>query len=161
MHNFWPKHPFFLYFRNHLENGEGNKGDVESKCTRVTIHASKKVAKAEVNLKWPWTIDSFDYIFIYSDDLVYLIPIFSLFFINVFTGSMIFLYLLEPPSRILRAWNLMGTWVRNGLWFFLLFGKNYYFIQRLSFLISILFGNVFQTLGVMGLLPLLYAKLRC
>ena len=152
---------FFLYFRDHLETGQGNKGDVEIKCARVTKHASKKVAKAEVNLNWLWTIDSFDYIFIPSDDLAYLIPIFSLFYTNAFTGSMVFLYLVAPASRVLRAWNLMGTWVRNGLWFFLLFWKNYYFIQKLSFLISIIFENVFQTSGVMGLITLLYAKLPC
>ena len=29
---------------------EKHKGDVESICARVTKHASKKVAKAEVNL---------------------------------------------------------------------------------------------------------------
>ena len=51
------KTSFFLYFRDHPKNGEGNKGDVESICTRVTKHASKYVVKAEVNLNWLWTID--------------------------------------------------------------------------------------------------------
>ena len=41
---------FFLKFRDHPKNDEGNKGDVESICARVTKHASKYVAKAEVNL---------------------------------------------------------------------------------------------------------------
>ena len=44
------KTSFFLYFRDRPKNGEGNKGDVESICARVTKHASKYVAKAEVNL---------------------------------------------------------------------------------------------------------------
>ena len=37
----------FLYFRDRPKNGEGNVGSI---CTKVTKHASKKVAKAEVNL---------------------------------------------------------------------------------------------------------------
>ena len=41
---------FFVYFRDRPENGEGDKGDVESTCSKVTKHASKKVAKAEANL---------------------------------------------------------------------------------------------------------------
>ena len=44
------KTSFFLYFSNRSKNGEGNKGDVESIYARVTKHASKCVAKAEVNL---------------------------------------------------------------------------------------------------------------
>ena len=41
---------FFLYLRDRLKNREGNKGDLESTCARVIKHASKYVAKAEVNL---------------------------------------------------------------------------------------------------------------
>ena len=44
------KPSFFLYFRDRPENGEGNKGDVESIRARVTKHASKYVVKAKVNL---------------------------------------------------------------------------------------------------------------
>ena len=49
---------------------ERNKGDVESMCAKVTKHASKKVAKAEVNLNyWLWTIElimgCFDCVFLY------------------------------------------------------------------------------------------------
>ena len=54
----------------------------------------------------------------------------------------------------------MGISVRNWLRFFLLFGKEYYFIEKLSFLINNLFGNVFQTSGVKSLITLLYAKLQ-
>ena len=53
---------------------EANKGDVESMCVKVTKHASKKVAKAEVNLNyWLWTVelimDCFDCVFIPISDL--------------------------------------------------------------------------------------------
>ena len=53
---------------------ERNKGDVENMCAKVTKHASKKVAKAEVNLNyWPWTIElimnCFDCVFISTSDL--------------------------------------------------------------------------------------------
>ena len=77
MQNFLPKHPFF--FRARPEDGEGkkrNKGDFESMCAKVTTHASKKVAKAEVNLNyWLWTIelimDCFDCVFISTGDLAW------------------------------------------------------------------------------------------
>ena len=54
----------------------------------------------------------------------------------------------------------MGISVRNWLRFFLLFGKEYCFIEKLSFLINNLFGNVFQTSGVKSFTTLLYAKLQ-
>ena len=41
---------FFLYSRDRPQNGERNKGDGESIRARVTKHASKYVAKAEINL---------------------------------------------------------------------------------------------------------------
>ena len=44
------KTSFFVYFRDRHENGEENKGGVESICAKVTKHASKKVVKAEANL---------------------------------------------------------------------------------------------------------------
>ena len=51
MQNFLPKHPFL--FRDLPENGKGkNKGDVESMCVKGTKQASKKVAKADVNLNY-------------------------------------------------------------------------------------------------------------
>ena len=40
----------FLYFRDRLKSGEESKGDVESVSARVTKHAPKNVAKADVNL---------------------------------------------------------------------------------------------------------------
>ena len=69
--------------------------------------------------------------------------IFRLLDTNVLTGFMIFLFLAAPVPRVRRAWNLMGTSVRNGLRFFLLLWKKYYFILKLSFLINNLFGNDF------------------
>ena len=52
---------------------ETNKGDVESMFAKVTKHASKKVAKAEVSLNWLWTseliMDYFDCVFISTNDL--------------------------------------------------------------------------------------------
>ena len=38
---FLTKTSFFLYFRGRLQNGEGNKGNVECICARVTIDTSK------------------------------------------------------------------------------------------------------------------------
>ena len=52
--NYLQKTSFFLYFRRRPKNG---KGDVETICARVTKPASKKVAKAEVDLNSLWTID--------------------------------------------------------------------------------------------------------
>ena len=79
------------------------------------------------------------------------------------TSLMISLFLTAPVPRALvqRAWNVMGPSMRNGLRFILLFGRKYYFIQKLSFLIINLFGYVFQTSRVIGLITWLYAKLQC
>ena len=65
---------------------ETNKGDIESICARVTKSASKKVANADVDLNWLWTIDYglfWPYIYIHEQ--------FSLFDTNtnVLTGFMI------------------------------------------------------------------------
>ena len=50
-----------------------NKRNVESICAKVTKHGSEKVAKAEANLNWLWTIelimDCFDCIFTPTNDL--------------------------------------------------------------------------------------------
>ena len=70
---------------------------------------------------------------------------FSQFDANFLTGFMISLFLAAPALRVRRASNLMGTSVRDGLRFFLLLGKKYYFIEKLTFLIDNLFRNVFQT----------------
>ena len=86
-----------------------------------------------------------------TDDLSYLIPIFS--------GFMISLLLAAPAPRVRRARNLIGTLVRNGLRFFLLLFQ-YFFIQKLGFIFNNLSGNVFQTSGVIALITLLYKKFR-
>ena len=106
-------------------------------CARVTKHASKNVAKAEFNLNWLWTID-------YGlQQLTYIYVQFSLFDTSVLIAFMISLFLATRPPRVQRAWNLMGTSVRNGLMFFLLFAKKYCFMLKLSYLINELFRNVF------------------
>ena len=68
------KTSFFLYFRNRPKNGEGNKLRRRRKyMSKSNKHASKKVAKAEANLNWLWTIelimDCFDCTFISTNDL--------------------------------------------------------------------------------------------
>ena len=119
------------------------------------------VAKAEVNLNWLWTIgliiDSFGCVFISAKDLAQ--PIWCQYqcshcFHDFSTAT--------PAPRVRRAWNLMGTSVRNGRRFFLLFGKKNYFIEKLYiFLLITFFGNVFQSSRIIGLIMLLYVKLRC
>ena len=88
-------------------------------------------------------MDCFDFIFISTEDLAYFISIFSLV-------SWFVLFLAAPAQA-----------VQNGQKFSTLFGKKYYFIQKLKFLYyNNLFGNLFQTAGVTGLIRLLHAKLR-
>ena len=101
-----------------------SKRDVESISVRAAKHASKKVAKAEVNLiadsELTITIDhGFFLLYIIStEDLVYFISIFLLV-------SWFVLFLAALSLRVRRGWNLMGTSVRNGEKFFILFGKKY------------------------------------
>ena len=74
---------------------ETNKGDVESICARVTKPASKKVANAEVDLNWLWTIDyGLFWLYIYIDKQ------FSLFDTNtyVLTGFTISLLQYLPQE---------------------------------------------------------------
>ena len=75
----------------------------------------------------------------------------SLFNTNALTGFMISLFLAAPALTVRRAWNLMGTSVRNGIRFFLLFRKKYSFIQKLKFSYWYTFRKLFQTSGVIGL----------
>ena len=74
------KTSFFLYFSNRPKSDEGIKGDNESICTRLAKHVSKYVAKSE--LIWidyeQLMMDYFDCIFLSTDDLAHLIPVFSL-----------------------------------------------------------------------------------
>ena len=86
---------------------------------------------------------------------------FSLSDTYVLTGFTISRFLAAPASRVQKSRDLMRTSVWNGLNVFLLFGKKYYFIQKLSFLINSFFGNVFQISRVIGLLTLLHRKLQC
>ena len=135
-----------------------SKRDVESISARVAKHASKKVAKAEVNLKCSLWIDHNNWLsiaLISTENLAYFISIFSLV-------SWFVLFVAAPALSVRRTWNLMGTSVRNGQQLFILFRRKYYFIQKLKFsYYNNIFRNVFQTSGVIGLITLLYAKLQC
>ena len=105
---------------------ETNKGDVESICARVIKHASKQVAKAEVDLNWLWTTD-YGLFWLY----IYIHEQFSLFDTNTYalTVFMISLFLAAPAPRVQRTWNLIETSVRNGLMFFILFGKKLFYTE--------------------------------
>ena len=91
-------------------------------------------------------MDYFDCIFISTEDLAYC-------FLTGFISSI--------SCSTCSKRNLMGTSVRNGQEFFILFGRRYYFIQQLKFpYYNNIFGNDFQTSGVIDLITLLYARLR-
>ena len=109
-------------------------------------------------LNWLWTI-GYGLFWFY----IYIRGRFSLFFMNFLTVFMISLFLAAPSLWVWRAWNLMGTSVRNRQKFFISYENKYYFIQlKLKYsCYSNLFGNVFQTSGVIDLIALRYAKLRC
>ena len=106
---------------------EINWGDVESIYAKATKHASKKVAKAEINLNWLWTIElimgCFDCIVISTNDLAW--PIWYQY--QCFHCFHDF-FIAAPAPRVRKAWNLMGTSVWNGRRVFYLFGKTSYFI---------------------------------
>ena len=112
------KASFFIYFRDHPKNGEGNKGDFKSTCARVIKYTSIKVAKAVVNLNWLWTTN-YGLFWLY----IYIHGQFSVSETNAFTGSMVSLFFAASAPRVPRAGNLMRTSVQNGLMLFLLFGK--------------------------------------
>ena len=112
------KASFFIYFRDHPKNGEGNKGDFKSTCARVIKYTSIKVAKAVVNLNWLWTTN-YGLFWLY----IYIHGRFSVSETNAFTGSMVSLFFAASAPRVPRAGNLMRTSVQNGLMLFLLFGK--------------------------------------
>ena len=92
-----------------------------------------------------------DYEQLWIDLIGYIYPrififIFSLLDINFLTSFMIslflfcffFLFLAAHVSRLRRAWNLMGTLVRNGLRFFPLLGKKTILYRSQVFLINFL-----------------------
>ena len=79
---------------------------------------------------------------------------FSLFDTNVLTGFVISLLVALPAPSIRKARKLIGKSVQNGLRFFLLFWKKYFFTQKLNFLINNLFRNVFRTSVVIDIITL-------
>ena len=74
------KTSFFLYFRDGLKDGEGNKGDAESICARVTNMHQNMWRK--LRLIWidyeQLIMDCFHCIFKSTDNLAHLIPVFWL-----------------------------------------------------------------------------------
>ena len=85
---------------------------------------------------------------------------FSLSDTYVLIGFMISRFLTATASRVQKARDLMRTSVEWAK-FLSFVWKKYYFIRKLSFLINSLSGNAFQISRVIGLLTLLYRKLRC
>ena len=139
MKNFLLKHLFWIILETVLKIAkETNKGDVECICAKKTKHASKKVAKPEANLNWLWTIElimyCFDCISISTNDLAE--PIWYQYQCSHCFHDF---SVAAPGPRVRRAWNLMGTSVRNGRRFFLSFGKKNYFIEKLYVFLLITF----------------------
>ena len=101
----------------------------------------------------------------YSDSIFYgmfhcrLYGQFSLSDTYVLIGFMISRFLTATASRVQKARDLMRTSVEWAKFLSFVWEK-YYFIRKLSFLINSLFGNAFQISRVIGLLTLLYRKLR-
>ena len=87
--------------------------DVQSTSARVAKDTSKKVAKAEVNLNWSLWIDYNNWLWIVL--ILYLYR----FYCSTYSKS----------TKSMKP----NTSVQNGQKFFILFGKKYYFIQKLKF----------------------------
>ena len=90
------KTSFFLYFRERPKNGEGNQGDAESISAKVTKHALRKVAKAEIKRNWLWKI-GYGLFWLYIELCPRTIDT------NDLTGFIIFLFLTAPAPRVRRA----------------------------------------------------------
>ena len=78
-------------------------------------------------------------------ECIYYPRTYNLFDTNHLAGFIISLFLTATAPRVRRIRNLMGTSVRNGIRFVLLFGKKKCFIEKLSSLTENLFANVFPT----------------
>ena len=76
---------------------------------------------------------------------IYIHGRFSLFDTNMFSLVSWFLWSWSTCSKSTKVWSQIGRSLQNGLRFFLLFGKKYSLVQKLSFLINNFFGNIFQT----------------
>ena len=88
--NFLPKHPFFFTLETVLKMAkETNEGDVESRCAKVTKYI--KIRWRKLKLIWinygQLITDCFDYVFISTNNLVYLIPILMLSLVHDFSIS--------------------------------------------------------------------------
>ena len=129
LQNFLQKTFFFFTSEAVLKKAkETNTGDVESICARVTKPASRKLANAEVDVNWLWTID-YGLFWLYF----YIHEQFILFYINTNVLWFHHFPIAALPPRVRRAWNLMGRSVWNELRFLLLFGKKYCFTEKFSY----------------------------
>ena len=134
-----------------------SKRDVETISERVFKHASKKVkliwiAASELTI----TID-YGLFWLY----IYIHGRCRLFYISFLTGFMICSIYCSTCSKSTKSMkpngNISTKWstVLYFVW------EKCYFIEKLKFFhYNNIFGNVFQTSGVIDLITLLYAKLR-
>ena len=162
MKNFFPKHTFSFTLEIVLKmEKETNYGEQKSICAKVTKHASKKVAKAEVNLNWlinNWIEYGLFWLHIYIHErfsLAYLkpIPMFSLFSWFLYCSTCSKSTKSMKPNR-----NISTEWAKvlSFVWEKVLFYR-----EVICFLFNNLFGNVFQTSRGIGLIKLHYVKLEC
>ena len=123
-----------LYFRDRPKNGEGNKGDVESICARVTNMHQNMWRK--LRLIWidyeQLIMDFFHCILKSTDNLAHLIPV-------LWLVSWFLCFFCSICSKSMKSMKSYGN-ISTGFAKVLLFVKNYYFKQKLSFLINTLFG---------------------
>ena len=136
-----------------------SKRDVESISARVTKHAFKKVAKAEFNLNCSLWIDYNKLLWIV---LIYIHGRFSLFYINFLTGFMICSISCSTCSKSTKSMKPNGninTKCATVLYF--VWEKVLFYTKIKVSYYNNIFGNVFQTSGVIGPITLLYSRLRC
>ena len=93
----------------------------------------------------------------WTDDLAYTIPMFLLRSWFLYFHGSISCSTCTKSTKGKKPYGNIS--IRNGQMFLILFGKKYYFIQKLKFsYYNNLFGNVFQTSGVIGFITILYVQ---
>ena len=93
---------------------------------------------------------------------IYIHGRFSLFYIYFLTGFMICSISCSTCSKSTNSMKPYGNISTKWATVPFFFGRKYYFMQKLKFsYYNNIFGNVFQSSGVIGQITLLYAKLRC
>ena len=111
------------------------------------------------NWSWIILIVYFRVYFIvnWTDDLAYLILMFSLRSWFLYFHGSISCSTCTKSTKGKKPYG--NSSIQNGHKFFISFWKKYYFIQKLKFsYYNNLFGNVFQTSGVIGLITKLYVR---